>query len=515
MGVSRLTYTFRNARNRQVQCSFTVTVTKFPIQADCARAFMVPEVWSSTGQLVRHGSPRGSRDANTDFGSIPPNTVLTRTFYVDNVGSGTLSLIVPSITSSNSSFVITQPSANSVPAGTSNSQTVSFTITFSSSTEGTFSSVIRIQNDARIRSPYTFAVTGRAVAPNSLTGLAASFSLMVDPALLQDAINNCNRGNSQARSVSPQALHAQTQQLKKLQRMITVSAFQSRTSDCLLPFANAIAKAAGVMPERVNVRAVDASRGLIQVTVVPSIDLADPTPTSVTTTINTQLRDPGSNLNTDGLGPFLNRTFTPNQDTVPVNLCPDGVWRESCDSSTAPPPAGSAFNLFDQPYFGPIAGLLTGLAVVAIALLVTKWRKRRAASRAPAAAGIGGFATGSLMSLNSQSQLTDRSSLQKVATLYPEEQPASALAGSSSSPAGLATATSSTEMTALAGVTTSVYIGNGTTAAQTEIRAQLLPDSATGESANSIKPLSATDLQSEGTVAASASVDPLEAKTEH
>jgi len=372
-------------------------------------------VWSSNEQLVPHDSNRSSLVFNTNFGAVLPNAILNRTFYIDNVGSGNMTLSDPAVVSSNSSiFNALQPSVSIIPAGRSNSQTVPFTITFGFPTEGSYSAEITINNDARIRSPYKFTVAGRVVSPDSTAASTSSITLKIDPSVLVDSPNSRTGGNTLSRPAQPLAqaqaepqLPTPQHQSKWLHRKApatTSSAvtIQSRLSVFLTRFAATVARAAGIVPERVTVSVLNASQGLLRVVIAPSLDQSEPSPSVVTTAISTQLKDASSSLITSELGQFLDRSHNPEIQTVPVTLCADGVYREAC-------PSTSNDSITKQAFFAPTVGVVGGAICIALAFAAVRlWRKRRAAVAAdlcePSAGAISTSQTGfELMQLQSTS----------------------------------------------------------------------------------------------------------------
>jgi hypothetical protein len=110
----------------------------------------------------------------TDFGTSIINTSLSKSFIIENMGTGPLTI---------SNIVMNSGSAYSIsgivlPATIPASGSTSFTVTFNSLVAGNFTDTVIITNDDSTDSSFTFAVTAKAVALNfgvgdiSITGLA-------------------------------------------------------------------------------------------------------------------------------------------------------------------------------------------------------------------------------------------------------------------------------------------------------------------------------------------------------
>ncbi|MFD0862449.1 choice-of-anchor D domain-containing protein [Sungkyunkwania multivorans] len=106
---------------------------------------------------------------NTDFGSVNVTAgTISKTYTIENDGTGTLTLGANAVTISGSSdfTVATQPAAT-VAAGSS----TSFQVDFDPSTSGSISGVVSINNDDADESPFTFSIAG--------TGLSATREIAV------------------------------------------------------------------------------------------------------------------------------------------------------------------------------------------------------------------------------------------------------------------------------------------------------------------------------------------------
>jgi len=111
----------------------------------------------------------------TDFGGarLTGGTV-TRTFTIQNTGSGTLTLSgAPRVTISGANaadFTVTvQPAASVVASGST-----TFSVTFDPSAAGTRVASLSITNNDTNENPYDFAIQGRGVAPPAVPGTSAS-----------------------------------------------------------------------------------------------------------------------------------------------------------------------------------------------------------------------------------------------------------------------------------------------------------------------------------------------------
>ena len=120
-------------------------------------ACLTPEIivqGSSTN--IADGSTTPSATNHTDFGSVGIGSTLVRTFTIQNLGFGALT--ISSITSNNTKFVIgTAPT--SIAAGAS----ATFTVTYTPTATGTDNATITINNNDSDEAVYDFAITGTAV----------------------------------------------------------------------------------------------------------------------------------------------------------------------------------------------------------------------------------------------------------------------------------------------------------------------------------------------------------------
>ncbi len=99
---------------------------------------------------------------STDFGNILINTILTRTFFIENPGTVTLNISAVTITGVNASnfTVVNQPAVSIVAGGNT-----SFTIQFNPGYLGIFNAVMHINTDNCDKKDYDIAIQGTSVCP--------------------------------------------------------------------------------------------------------------------------------------------------------------------------------------------------------------------------------------------------------------------------------------------------------------------------------------------------------------
>ena len=110
---------------------------------------------------IRDGATAGSLTNDTDFGSPLINTNVTKTYTIQNLGTGPLTLTgTPrvSITGDTVFTVTAQPSSATIAANSS----LTFQVTFNSAVSGNFLSVLTILNDDNDESIYDFVLTANA-----------------------------------------------------------------------------------------------------------------------------------------------------------------------------------------------------------------------------------------------------------------------------------------------------------------------------------------------------------------
>ncbi len=116
-----------------------------------------PEIDVSGNNVsITSGDVTPTATDNTDFGSaVEGGGAITRTFTIDNIGNDVLSVGTISISGSGN-FAVSQASSSTVPAG--GSQT--FTITFTPATIGAQVATVSIANSDGDESPFAFDVSG-------------------------------------------------------------------------------------------------------------------------------------------------------------------------------------------------------------------------------------------------------------------------------------------------------------------------------------------------------------------
>lgn len=128
--------------------------------------------------VIAVGDTTPSTTDHTDFGSTAVSTNITRTYTIENTGTGTLTinniLMLNAPTSKYSIGGISFPT-NIAPAGST-----TFTVTFNSAAAGTFADNVLIDNNDPTDSTYDFAVTGTAVALNFAVGDISILGMATD-----------------------------------------------------------------------------------------------------------------------------------------------------------------------------------------------------------------------------------------------------------------------------------------------------------------------------------------------
>lgn len=122
-----------------------------------------PEIeLSGNGQVIANNDGTPTLTDHTDFGSVELGAgSITRTFTVDNQGSGALTFDTPSIVISGlgaGDFSVT----SQLPASLAGSSQTQFDITFTPSSTGPSNAVIAVKSDDADEASYSFAVTGSA-----------------------------------------------------------------------------------------------------------------------------------------------------------------------------------------------------------------------------------------------------------------------------------------------------------------------------------------------------------------
>jgi hypothetical protein len=113
---------------------------------------------------------------HTSFGTLATGTSITRTYTIQNTGTGDLVLTAPFVQLGTASalYTITQPVLTTIPSLGS----TTFSVAFSSATAGNFDNTIEVLSNDADENPYSFAITAEAVVLNfqagdiSFTGVA-------------------------------------------------------------------------------------------------------------------------------------------------------------------------------------------------------------------------------------------------------------------------------------------------------------------------------------------------------
>jgi hypothetical protein len=124
---------------------------------------VIPEInIQGSGITIIDGDSGPTTADGTDFGSLTIPATRTRTFTIQNTGTGPLLLTGTPIVvvTGSSNFVVTaQPSSNTIPAGGN----LTFQITFNPTVTGSSVALVSINNNDSDESIYDFAITGAAV----------------------------------------------------------------------------------------------------------------------------------------------------------------------------------------------------------------------------------------------------------------------------------------------------------------------------------------------------------------
>ncbi|MDO8316304.1 MAG: choice-of-anchor D domain-containing protein, partial [Flavobacterium sp.] len=125
---------------------------------------VIPEinVQGLAGNDILDGDSGSTVADGTDFGSVTIPGTITRTFTIQNTGTGPLLLTgtpLVVLTGSSNFVVTTQPSSNIIPAGGN----LTFQITFNPTVTGSSVALVSINNNDSNESIYDFAITGAAV----------------------------------------------------------------------------------------------------------------------------------------------------------------------------------------------------------------------------------------------------------------------------------------------------------------------------------------------------------------
>jgi len=118
--------------------------------------------------IIAVGDTTPSIPDNTDFGSTATNTIVVKTYTIENSGTGDLTV--------NDILMLNAPTSKyaiggiSLPATIAAGASTTFTLTFNSASAGTFADNVLIDNNVPTDSTYDFAVTAKAVALNFAVG---------------------------------------------------------------------------------------------------------------------------------------------------------------------------------------------------------------------------------------------------------------------------------------------------------------------------------------------------------
>ncbi|MFV8339636.1 choice-of-anchor D domain-containing protein [Flavobacterium sp. LB3P21] len=123
---------------------------------------VTPEInIQGNGATIVDGASAGSTTTDTDFGSPLINTNVVKTFTIQNLGTGPLTLTgTPRVTlSGDAVFTVTsQPSSNTI----AQSSSLTFQVTFNSAISGNFLAIVNITNNDNDESIYDFVITANA-----------------------------------------------------------------------------------------------------------------------------------------------------------------------------------------------------------------------------------------------------------------------------------------------------------------------------------------------------------------
>ncbi len=133
---------------------------------------------------ILDGSNTLNTSNNTDFGSVIYNNAITKTFVIQNTGTGTLNISSIAITGATSSM-FTLINAPSVPFNLAGNASQTFTIQFLPTAIGTNSALVTINNSDSDESSYDFVIGGsglKDVGITSLNTFASYITLFPNPA---------------------------------------------------------------------------------------------------------------------------------------------------------------------------------------------------------------------------------------------------------------------------------------------------------------------------------------------
>lgn len=152
---------------------------------------------------ILSGSNAPSASNNTDFGSTIFNNAVTKTFVIQNTGTGTLTVSGITISGANASE-FTLMNAPSFPLNLAGNASQTFTVQFLPTVAGTRAATITVNNTDADENVYSYAVTGIGlldVGLNTLTKNSNSISLFPNPSK-DEATIKLNLDNNSAVSVN-------------------------------------------------------------------------------------------------------------------------------------------------------------------------------------------------------------------------------------------------------------------------------------------------------------------------
>lgn len=140
---------------------------------------------------IAAGTTSVSLTNNTDFGSTLINMPVTRTFEIQNTGTGPLSIGSISI-NGNSSFEFSLINAGTFPANLSAGSSMTFAVQYAPVTVATRTANITIMNDDADESVYSFVISAKALTDVGIRSVSAnelSLSLFPNPAADEVALS--------------------------------------------------------------------------------------------------------------------------------------------------------------------------------------------------------------------------------------------------------------------------------------------------------------------------------------
>jgi hypothetical protein len=164
IGVSDETYWLENTGdplNRLQESDETNNTTR--VRVTITGTGFSPEInIMGNGQSISNNDTTPSTTDGTDFGPVDVATdTLTRTFTIQNLGTGSLSLSgAPKVQISGSDFSVTTQPVSPVVA---NGGTATFQITFAPTTTGLRTATVTIANNDANESSYQFAIQGNGI----------------------------------------------------------------------------------------------------------------------------------------------------------------------------------------------------------------------------------------------------------------------------------------------------------------------------------------------------------------